>query len=143
MFDNWEKYKEIVYPINPHVKKRETKYIIVCLNCENKREFGPKVWSAVEAIVDRVKYRRLDFEWKVCWGWLAHILENSQPFESYPLTKSQKRELGNYCWTNWENMRNTSYRTIEEMAEYLIEYPDSYEDNWASSFLRIKNEKTK
>jgi hypothetical protein len=49
MFDNWEKYKEIVYPINPHVKKRETKYIIVCLNCENKREVCyAQAWNIIK-----------------------------------------------------------------------------------------------
>jgi hypothetical protein len=31
-------------------------------------------------------------------------------------------------WDKWEIMRNTSYRTIEEMAEYMVNNPDGYED---------------
>lgn len=122
-----------------HIPMDQVRFYIVCnRNCENPKEFSKRMWSAVEAIVDRTKYKRLDFEWKVTWGWLAHILENSQPFANYPLTKTQKRELCNWTWTHWEQMRNTSYRTVEEMAEYMIEYPDSYEDVWATSFLKVK-----
>jgi hypothetical protein len=58
-----------------HIPMDQVRFYIICnRNCENPKEFGKKVYSAVEAIVDRVKYKRLDFEWKVCWGWLAHIL---------------------------------------------------------------------
>jgi hypothetical protein len=120
-----------------HIPMDQVRFVIICnRNCENPKEFGKKIWSAAEAIVDRTKYKRLDFEWKVTWGWLAYILENSQPFEEYSLTKSQKRELCHWCWVHWEKMRNTSYRTIEEMAEYMINHPDSYEDIWESTFLK-------
>jgi hypothetical protein len=120
-----------------HIPMDQVRFYVVCnRNCENKKEFGPKVYSAVEAIVDRVKYKRLDFEWKVCWGWLAHILNKSQPFNHYPLTKTQKQQLTDWMWTKWENMRNPSYRTVEEMAEYMINDPQNYEDIWASSFLK-------
>jgi len=117
------------------------KFIIICnRNCEDQKAFGArgKIWSAVEAIVDRVKYNRLDFEWKVSWGWLAYILENSQPFENefgITLTPDQKTELAQWMWDKWELMRNTSYRTVEEMAEYMVNNPDSYEDEW-EKFLK-------
>lgn len=46
---SWEKYKEIVYPVNVNVKKRETKYIIVCLDCENKREVSyAQAWNIIK-----------------------------------------------------------------------------------------------
>ena len=120
-----------------HIPMDQVRFFVVCnRNCENKREFGPKVFSAVEAIVDRVKYKRLDFEWKVCWGWLAHILTNSQPFPNYPLTDQQKQQIADWLWIRWEKMRNPSYRTIEEMAEYMINDPNNFDDIWSSTFLK-------
>lgn len=119
-----------------HIPMDQVRFFVVCnRNCEDPKQFGKKVWSAAEAIVDRVKYKRLDFEWKVSWGWLAHILSNSQPFDEVHLTKEQKRELTNWMWVNWEKMRNQSYRTVEEMAEYMINEED-YEDIWESTFIR-------
>lgn len=119
-----------------HIPMDQVRFFIICnRNCEDPKQFGKKIWSAAEAIVDRVKYKRLDFEWKVSWGWLAHILNNSQPFEEVTLTDEQKRELTNWMWVNWENMRNQSYRTVEEMAEYLINEED-YEDIWESTFIK-------
>ena len=111
-------------------------YVICNRNCEDKKQFGPKVYGAVEAIVDRVKYKRLDFEWKVSWGWLSHILTKSQPFSNYHLTNQQKIKLADWMWTKWETMRNTSYRTVEEMAEYMINDPANAEEIWSSTFLK-------
>jgi len=114
----------------------QVRFVVVCnRNCEDRKQFGPKIWSAAEALVDRVKYKRLDFEWKVSWGWLAHILNNSQPFENVSLTDAQKYEITNWMWVNWEKMRNQSYRTVEEMAEYLINDSD-YLDIWDTTFIK-------
>ena len=114
----------------------QVRFVVVCnRNCEDRKQFGPKIWSAAEALVDRVKYKRLDFEWKVSWGWFAHILNNSQPFENVLLTDAQKYEITNWMWVNWEKMRNQSYRTVEEMAEYLINDSD-YLDIWDTTFIK-------
>jgi hypothetical protein len=119
-----------------HIPMDQVRFVIICnRNCEDPKQFSKKIWSAAEAIVDRVKYKRLDFEWKVSWGWLAYILQNSQPFDEVHLTKIQKHQLTNWMWVNWENMRNQSYRTVEEMAEYMINEND-YEDIWESTFIK-------
>lgn len=119
-----------------HIPMHQVRFYVVCnRNLENKKEFGSKIYGAVEAIVDRVKYKRLEFEWKVAWGWLAYILQNNQPFPNHPLTDDQKYELTDWMWSKWENMRNTSYRTVEEMAESMINDPDSYKDEWESTFI--------
>lgn len=119
-----------------HIPMDQVRFVIICnRNCEDRQQFTKKIWSAAEAIVDRVKYKRLDFEWKVSWGWLANILSNSQPFEKAHLTNKQKKELTNWMWTNWEKMRNQSYRTVEEMAEYMINEKD-YADIWESTFIK-------
>lgn len=114
--------------------------IILC----NKNYRNPKAVHAgyrddVAALVDRVRYDHLEFEWKVSWGWLASILQNSQPFEDEGvlLDDEQKGKICNWMWDKWENMHNTSYRTIEEMAEYILEEPDSFEDEW-ERFLKVR-----
>lgn len=114
------------------------RFIIICnVDLEQQKMFRGKVWSAVQAIVDRVKYKRLDFEWKVSWGWLAYILSNTQPFKNFELTDEQKTQLVSWLWDKWEMVRSPSYRTVEEMAEYMINNPDDYEDEWAS-LLKVK-----
>lgn len=119
-----------------HIPMDQVRFYVVCnRNLEDKKQFGSKVYSAVEAIVDRVKYKRLEFEWKVAWGWLAYILQNNQPFRNYPLTNDQKYELTDWMWVKWENMRNTSYRSVEEMAESIINDPLDYKDIWESTFI--------
>lgn len=125
-----------------HIPMDQVRFYIVCnRDCENPRLFSKSTYSAVEAIVDRCKYKRLDFEWKVAWGWLAHILDNNQPFEDYPLSDEDKKELVNWVWDKWLIMRNQSYRTIEEMAEYMINNPAGYQDEWASTFIKSENKK--
>jgi len=115
----------------------QVRFVVVCnRNCEDRKQFSSnQMWNAVQGLVDRVKYKRLDFEWKVSWGWLAHILNNSQPFENVSLTDEQKYEITNWMWVNWEKMRNQSYRTVEEMAEYLINDSD-YLDIWDTTFIK-------
>lgn len=113
------------------------RFFIICnRNLDNRKEFSSRIYGAVEAIQDRVKYKRLEFDWKVCWGWLAYILNNSQPFDKFPLTDEQKFRITDWMWARWDQMRNPSYRTVEEMAEYIVNYPNDYLDIWASTFLR-------
>jgi hypothetical protein len=120
-----------------HIPMDQVRFFVICnRNLEDSKQFRGKMWSAAEAIVDRVKYKRLDFEWKVSWGWLAFILDNSQPFDDYPLTKEQKYEICHWMWSNWERMRNQSYRTVEEMAEYMIDDPKNYQDVWENTFIK-------
>jgi len=120
-----------------HIPTDRVRFMIICsADLENQKAFHAAKRPHVEAIVDRVKYQRLDFEWKVSWGWLAHILSNSQPFD-VELSEEQKAEICKWMWDKWQNMRNTSYRTVEEMAEYMIENPDSYEDEWQRFIKKV------
>ena len=120
-----------------HIPMNQVRFFVICnRNCEDPKQFRGRMWSAAEAIVDRVKYKRLDFEWKVSWGWLAHILDKSQPFDDNHLTKQQKYEICQWMWMNWERMRNQSYRTVEEMAEYMIDDPKNYQDVWENTFIK-------
>lgn len=120
-----------------HIPTDQVRFYIVCnKNCEDKKQFTKRIWDAAEAIVDRTKYRRLDFEWRVSWGWLAYVFMNYQPFPNHPMNKKQKERLVDWMWDHWEGMRNQSMRTIEEMAEYMINDPANYEDIWESTFIK-------
>ena len=108
-------------------------------NYEDPKAVHPSKRIDVEALIDRVRYIRLEFEWKVAWGWLAHILNTTQPFadDGVELSKTQKSKILSWMWDKWEIMRNTSYRTVEEMAEYLVEDPEECETDW-EIFLKIR-----
>ena len=118
----------------------QVRFVVLCnKNYEDPSSIVYTKRDDAEAIIDRVRYIRLEFEWKVAWGWLAHILNTSQPFEDdgVELEMEEKTRITKWMWDKWEIMRNTSYRTVEEMAEYLIEDPDNYENDW-EIFLKVR-----
>lgn len=118
----------------------QVRFIVLCnKNYEDPKAVDYRRQVDVEALIDRVRYIRLEFEWKVAWGWLAHILSVSQPFADadVELEDDEKIRITTWMWDKWEIMRNTSYRTVEEMAEYLIEDPDNYENDW-EIFLKVR-----
>ena len=117
-----------------------TRIIILCnKNYRDPKSVDHRFQQDVLALTDRVRYEHLEFEWKVAWGWLAYILQNDQPFEDdgVELDDDQKRHICSWMWDKWENMYNTSYRTVEEMAEYIIDEPDCFEDEW-ERFLKVR-----
>lgn len=118
----------------------QVRFVVLCnKNYEDERNIHKTKRDDVEALIDRVRYTRLEFEWKVAWGWLAHILTTTQPFEDdgVELDANQKERITKWMWDKWEIMRNTSYRTVEEMAEYLVEDPDTYENDW-ENFIKVR-----
>lgn len=118
----------------------QVRFVVLCnKNYEDPKEVHASKRTDVEAIIDRVRYTRLEFEWKTNWGWLAHILSNSQPFadENVNLSDEEKQKIAGWMWDKWEIMRNTSYRTVEEMAEYILEDPIEYENDW-NIFLKVR-----
>lgn len=109
------------------------RFIVLC----NKDLEDPKTFSrqtgmrsAVEAIMDRFKYKRMKLDWEAQWGWLAHVLSQSQPFDKYALDDGQKKELLEWMYSNWANLRGTSYRTVRKLAAAMINNPNDYEDEW-------------
>ena len=118
----------------------KVRILILCnKNYRDPKAVHPSRREDVAALVDRVRYDHIEFEWKVAWGWLAHILQSSQPFEeqNVPLDDEEKSAICNWMWDKWLNMHNTSYRTLEEMAEAIVDEPDSFEDEW-ERFLKVR-----
>lgn len=93
-------------------------------------------------VVDRFNYNRLDYPWTTAWGWLSFVLLSSQPFadKGFDLTEEQKVEIINWLYTRWKKMGNKqTYRTVREMAQYIINEPDNYLNRW-NKFVRTSND---
>lgn len=114
----------------------KVRFIILCnLDLENTKNFRGKLKSAVGPVLDRFEYKRIDMGWDKQWGWLAHTLSNSQPFANEPLSQAQKKELLNWMYSNWQNLRSTSYRTVRKLAADMINDPDNYIDSWQEQLI--------
>jgi hypothetical protein len=103
---------------------------------ETISEKSKSSWMA--PIVDRFNYNRLNYEWTTAWGWLSHVLLNSQPFATYgfELTEDQKIKIITWLFDKWDKMGNKqTYRTVREMAQYIINEPDNYLNRW-QKFVR-------
>jgi hypothetical protein len=108
------------------------RFIVLCnLDLEDPKSFrSAKLRSAVEPVLDRFQYKRIDVDWEKQWGWLAYVLGESQPFDDYPLDDDQKIELLKWMYSNWPKLRSTSYRTVRKLAADMINYEDDYYDKW-------------
>lgn len=106
--------------------------IILCnLDLEDPKSFNSKkMWSAVEPTVDRMNYDRITADKEKQWGWLAYTLGRTQPFKEFELDEDVKRDLLNWMYSNWDNLRSTSYRTVQKLAADVINHPDDYESRW-------------
>jgi hypothetical protein len=112
------------------------RFIILCnLDLENEKNFRGKMRSAVGPVLDRFEYKRIELPWDQQWGWLAYTLSNSQPFQNEPLKVEQKKELLNWMYSNWKNLRSTSYRTVKKLAADMINDPDNYIDSWEEQLV--------
>jgi hypothetical protein len=100
--------------------------------CEKTR------YTWMSPIIDRFNYNRLNYEWTTAWGWLSYVLLNSQPFERYniDLTEEQKVKIITWLFDKWDKMGSKqTYRTVREMAQYIINEPDNYLNRW-NKFIR-------
>jgi hypothetical protein len=117
------------------------RFVILCnLDLEDPKCFGRKtnVKNAFEPVFDRFKYNRINMNWDIQWGWLAHVLSITQPFENkgFLLTDDQKKELLNWMYSNWDRLRSTSYRQVRDFAADMINDPDNYLDRWTDTLKR-------
>jgi hypothetical protein len=97
-------------------------------------------YNWMRPIVDRFNYNRLQYEWTIAWGWLSYVLLNSQPFAAYEidLTEQQKIDIIRWLFDKWDKMgTKQTYRTVREMAQYIINEPDNYLNRW-NKFIRTK-----
>jgi hypothetical protein len=126
--------------IGVEIPTNQVRFVILCnLDLENPKLFRGKMRGAVEAAVSRIRYKRIELAPEVQWGWLASVLETTQPFEEYSLSVEQKITLLNWMYSNLPRLRDISYRTVEDLAAAMINEPNNYEDSWNENLKAIKN----
>lgn len=112
---------------------------IVLTNKDWEREAEKTRYAHLRPVIDRFKYERLQYEWTTAWGWMSFILLTTQPFEKrygICLEEDQKIRILRWVKDHWPQMGyRQTYRTIKEMAEYLINEPDNAHNRW-EKFIR-------
>lgn len=112
----------------------QVRFVILCnTDLEDQKQLSAKLFRSVEAVLDRFNYERLEMPWQEKWGWLAHILSTTQPFDEFDLDDEQKKELLNWLYANWSNLKareGASYRFVRKMSAEMINNPAGYLDRW-------------
>lgn len=68
------------------------------------------------------------------WGWLYDVAMNDGALDIID-SEEDKIFLLNWIWNNWESMKETSVRTIEKMADDMMEDPEDYLEYWELDYL--------
>ena len=68
------------------------------------------------------------------WGWLYDAAMNDGALDLVD-TENKKLFLLNWMWSNWDKMKETSIRTIEKMAEDMMEDPTDFIEYWELDYL--------
>jgi hypothetical protein len=87
----------------------------------------------LNAIKSRCKPADFDLNDNEMWGWIADVTLNE---DCVLLSKEDKMVLLDWMFSNWDNMNERSIRTVEKMAETMIEDPTGYRDSWEIDYLK-------
>jgi hypothetical protein len=87
----------------------------------------------LNAIKSRCKPADFDLNDNEMWGWIADVTLNE---DCVALSKEDKMILLDWMFSNWDNMNERSIRTVEKMAETMIEDPTGYRDSWEIDYLK-------
>jgi len=87
----------------------------------------------LNAIKSRCKPADFDLNDNEMWGWIADVTINE---DCVDLSKEDKMILLDWMFSNWDNMNERSIRTVEKMAETMIEDPTGYRDSWEIDYLK-------
>jgi len=87
------------------------------------------------AIRGRMSTHDINLDWEEKWGNIAEVLLNDGGCAE--LSEQQKVYLLDWMWNNWDDMKETSIRTANKMAEFMIdEGEDGIQDTWEIEFLK-------
>jgi hypothetical protein len=83
----------------------------------------------------RSRFRTKDYpmDKNTKWGYLAYVLLELDLFPE--LNNYQKSILIDWVWNNWDKMKETNLRTLEKMAEDMINNEDDFKDIWEQDYL--------
>jgi hypothetical protein len=88
----------------------------------------------LNAIRSRCKTMDFDLDKETHFGWLCDVLlnENIQP----GISNDQKNEILNWISLNWSEMTERSIRTLEKMAQSIVDEPEDYLTIWDIDYLK-------
>lgn len=108
-------------------------------NTDYDLESEKKSKSWMRPIVDRFNLNCLDYDDNTAWGWLSFTLLTSQPFENrFGISLDEEQKVAIIRWLGDKQNRignKMTYRTVKEMAQYIINEPDNYLNRW-EKFIR-------
>lgn len=87
----------------------------------------------LNAIKSRCKPGDINLNDNEMWGWIADVTLNE---DCVDLVLEDKMILLDWMYNNWDNMSERSIRTVEKMAETMIEDPTGYRDSWEIDYLK-------
>ena len=88
----------------------------------------------LNAIRSRCKTMDFDLDKPTHFGWLADVLinENLKP----EISQNQKSEILGWIFENWDQMTERSIRTLEKMAQSIVDEPEDYLTIWDIDYLK-------
>jgi SpoVK/Ycf46/Vps4 family AAA+-type ATPase len=92
--------------------------------------------SHLNAIRSRCATKDLDMTSEEKWGNVAHVLLFDEGCPS--ISEEQKVWLLKYMHSNFSDLKETSIRTAEKMADLMLSDPENYEDEWYNDFISKK-----
>lgn len=88
------------------------------------------------AVAGRMNYRDFTLSDRYeNWGWVAEVGLNDGGLDMLE-SEEQKMILLDWMWNNWNELRATSVRTMEQLAYDMLDYPNEYRDEWEVSYLK-------
>jgi len=79
------------------------------------------------AVRSRFLYTEYKLNKGLSWGWIASIVIDNKILD---LTINQKYILLDWMYNNWDNLKGTDMRNVLEIAEDMLNFPDTYPDKW-------------
>jgi len=104
---------------------------------EGKKEYNQIVGQ--HALRDRCRTKDLVMEWQDHWGWIADVCINDNVLNGIFGKKDSQAEeiILKFMWDKWPNLKEKSVRTAEKLAEDYIDYPNSYENHWIATYVKL------
>jgi hypothetical protein len=70
------------------------------------------------------------------YGWLLDIVYNTNCLEIFNFNDDEKSKIMDFMKRNWDLMSEHSIRTVEKLAQYMVSYPDRYEQIWLLDYIK-------
>lgn len=92
--------------------------------------------KAQHELAIRGRFRPYDFKLdkEEKWGWMCDVTFSDNALHMLN-NEEDKMYLLDWMWNHWDQMKETSVRTIQKMGWEIVEDPENYKDNWEFDYL--------